>query len=64
MHSEMNILAGRIDAEEIAKRAQEVREDMAMQVLLGYPAGTVTNSDGNPERNITAESTLVKDERH
>ena len=48
--------------EKIIQRMREVQDDMTMQILMGHAPGTVTGPNGNPERNITAESTLVKNE--
>ena len=42
-------------------RMRAVREDMILHVLAGYTVGTMTGPNGLPERNITAEATLIEE---
>ena len=45
----------------MADHMRAAREDMILNVLMGYSAGTMTGPNGLPERDITAEATLVEE---
>ena len=48
----------------IADRIRAVQADMLLHIIQGYPVGTMTGPNGLPERDITAEATLIEEVPH
>ena len=48
----------------IADHMRAVHADMLLRIMQGYPVGTMTGPSGLPERDITAEATLIEEAPH